>query len=223
MENAVANEQPVATVLLVDDHPTFREGLRSLISRLEGLTVCAEADGESMAMRMLASNSPDLMIVDLNLQDGNSLKVISRARQAYPALRILVASMYEESLYGARAITAGANGYVCKQDDPDILVRAITLVSRGKTFISEKLANSMQEHSLDEKACQASDPALILSNRELQIFSMIGSGLSTKEIAHQLHLSTKTVDAHRDHIKRKVGVSDNPRLIRRAVEWVLSL
>jgi DNA-binding NarL/FixJ family response regulator len=223
MENAVANGQTVARVLLVDDHPTFREGLRSLISRLKGLTVCAEADGESTAMRMLASTSPDLMIVDLNLQDGNGLKVISRARQAYPALKILVASMYEESLYGARAIKAGGNGYVCKQDDPDILVRAITQVSRGETFISEKLANSMREHSLAEKASQISDPAHILSNRELQIFSMIGSGLSTKEIAHQLHLSTKTVDTHRDHIKRKIGVADNSRLIHRAVEWVLSL
>jgi DNA-binding NarL/FixJ family response regulator len=212
----------ITRVLLVDDHPTFREGLRSLISRIEGYTVCAEVDGESAAMRTLKAENVDLMIVDLNLQDGSGLKLIQRASQNYPGLRILVASMYEESLYGERAINAGANGYVCKQEDPEILKKAVTLVSSGEMFISRKLVHTMLEHELVGKAPATSEPAEILSDRELQIFTLIGNGLSTREIASQLHLSPKTIDTHRDHVKRKIGVGDNVRLVHRAVEWVLS-
>jgi len=209
-------------IMLVDDHPTFREGLRSLINHIEDFTVVAEADGESTAVRSLARECPELMIVDLNLKDGSGLKLISRSRKAHPALKILVASMYEESLYGERAMNAGANGYVCKQDDPETLVDAITKVGRGVTFISSKLANTMRENGLSKHKMGTSDPSDVLSDRELQVFSLIGSGLSTKEIGARLHLSTKTIDTHRDHIKKKIGVTDNVRLVHQAVEWVLS-
>ena len=212
--------QPVK-VLLVDDHPTFREGLRSLLGHIGGFTVCAEVDGESGAMRSLATAPADLMIADLNLKDGSGLKLIHRAREAYPTLKILVASMYDESQYGERAISAGANGYVCKQDDPEQLAKAINLVARGDMFISRKLAHRMLERKLSGNTFEQIEPAQILSDRELQVFSLIGSGLSTKEIAEKLHLSSKTIDTHRDHIKKKLGVTDNSRLVHRAVEWTL--
>lgn len=163
-----------------------------------------------------------MMIVDLNLKDGSGLKLIKRAKKSYPALKILVASMYDESLYGERAINAGAMGYVCKQDDPDTLVDAINLVSIGQRYISSNLARKLLENDTSAKNPCANEPADILSDRELQVFSLIGSGLSTKEIAAQLHLSTKTIDTHRDHLKRKIGVTDNVRLVHRATEWVMS-
>ena len=162
------------------------------------------------------------MIVDSNLKDGSGLKLIRRVKKAHPALKILVASMYEESLYGERAMNAGANGYVCKQDDPETLIDAITKVGGGATFISSKLANTMRENGLSNHKMRTSDPSDVLSDRELQVFSLIGSGLSTKEIGARLHLSTKTIDTHRDHIKKKIDVTDNARLVRQAVEWVLS-
>jgi DNA-binding NarL/FixJ family response regulator len=209
-------------ILIVDDHPTFREGLRSLISHIDGMQVCAEADGESAAMRQLERTAPDLMIADLNLKDGSGLKLVNRARKAYPSLKILVASMYEESMYGERAIGNGANGYICKQDDPERLVMAIELVNRGEMFVSRQLAQHMLANKVSGGDGGATDPHQLLSDRELQVFELIGNGLSTKEIAARLHLSSKTIDTHRDHLKRKMGIDDNVRLVHRAVEWVLS-
>lgn len=217
-----SQSEPVARALLVDDHPIFREGLRSLIGHLDEVVVGAEADTESAAIRLLEAQPFELAIVDLNLGAGSGLRLIRRARKINPRLHILVASMYDESLYGERAIHAGADGYICKQDDPDKLAEAIALVAQGEQYISNKLAQSMVEHQQSGAVAEALDPVDALSERELQIFSLIGSGYSTREIALKLFLSPKTVDAHRDHIKRKVGISSNTRLVHRAVEWVLS-
>lgn len=222
MINILGKPQLISRVLLVDDHPIFRQGLKSLISHLDGVVVCAEAEDEQSAMKLLETQSPDLMVADLSLGNDSGLRLIQRARQAYPDLRILVASMYDEARYGERAIKVGANGYVCKQDDPEKLVKAIELVRRGEMFISRKLANRMLENRLSGVAVGTDEPTDILSERELQVFDLIGSGFSTKEIAAKLNVSPKTVDAHRDHIKHKIGVSDNARLVHRAVEWVLS-
>jgi len=209
-------------VLLVDDHPTFREGLRSVIDHMDGMLVCAEADTESTAMHRLEVDAPDMMIVDLNLGDDSGLRLIQRARREYPALNILVASMYDESMYGERAINVGANGYICKQDEPEKLAQAIMSVCRGEKYISRRLANRIRERKLSGLSAIAEDLVDVLSERELQVFGLIGNGYSTKEIASKLHVSPKTVDAHRDHVKRKIGVSDNTRLVHRAVEWVLT-
>ena len=212
----------VTRVLLVDDHPTFREGLRSLIDHEVTMIVCAEADNERVAMQALDTNALDMMVVDLNLGHDSGLKLIQRARLAHPKLRILVVSMYDESMYGERSINAGADGYICKQDDPEKLTQALGLVSKGERYMSRGLVNRIAEHKLSGSGAASESPVDILTARELQIFSLIGSGFSTKEIAANLHVSPKTVDAHRDHIKGKIGISDNTRLIHRAVEWVLS-
>lgn len=211
-----------ARLLLVDDHPTFREGLRSVIDHLHGMVVCGEADSETAAIRALETDTPDMMIVDLNLGNDSGLRLIQRARQALPGLHILVASMYDEAMYGERAINAGADGYICKQDDPEKLSQAIEMVWQGRGYIGRGLANCIQQRKLSGLAAVAEDLVDILSERELQVFRLIGSGYLTKEIASRLHVSPKTIDAHRDHVKRKIGVSDNTRLVHRAVEWVLT-
>lgn len=222
----MTNAQPIVgspvRLLLVDDHPIFRQGLQSIINHLDNLVVCCEADNERSAMHLLETEAPEMMIVDLNLGSDSGMRLIQRSRDAHPKLRILVASMYDESMYGERAINAGANGYVCKQDDPEKLAKAIELVSQGEMYISRKLTNRMLEHRLSGAVTRSSEPTDILSERELQIFGLIGNGYTTKEIASMLNVSPKTIDAHRDHIKRKVGISDNTRLVHRAVEWVLS-
>lgn len=221
--NAVTPRSQWATkVLLVDDHPTFREGLRSLIDHEGDMVVCAEADNERAAIEALNTNALNMMIVDLNLGNDSGLKLIQRAKNAHPKLRILVVSMYDESMYGERAMIAGADGSICKQDEPEKLAKAIELVGKGERYISRGLANRLAEHKLSNATVAATNLVDILTARELQVFGLIGNGCSTKEIAAKLHVSPKTVDAHRDHIKGKIGVTDNTRLIHRAVEWVLS-
>jgi DNA-binding NarL/FixJ family response regulator len=214
--------QPVR-ILIVDDHPIFRAGLMSLIDHIDGVVVGAEAEDEASAINLLESQPFEMMVTDLSLGSDSGLRLIQRARRICPGLRILVASMYDESRYGERAINAGANGYICKQDDPEKLVKAIELVCQGEMFISRALANRMLESRLSGSPANSGDPTQILSERELQVFELIGNGCSTKEIAAKLNVSPKTVDAHRDHIKHKIGLSDNTRLVHRAVEWVLSL
>lgn len=209
-------------VLLVDDHPTFREGLKSLIEHEGSLIVCAEADSERGAIKALEGKALDMMIVDLNLGNDSGLKLIQRVRLAYPQLRILVVSMYDESMYGERAINAGADGYICKQDEPEKLTTAIERVSKGERYTSRGLADRLAEQKASGCGAAAADPVEILTARELQVFGLIGNGYSTKEIAAKLHVSPKTIDAHRDHIKSKIGISDNSRLVHRAVEWGLS-
>lgn len=207
---------------MVDDHPTFCAGIRSLIEQVDELTVCAEAPDTATAMQLLAADLPDLMLVDINLKQSSGFVLTERARQEYPTLRILVTSMYDESLYGERAINAGANGYINKQEDPEKLIKAMRLVSEGDMFVSRALANRMLERRSTARAIDSNHPETILSERELEIFTLIGSGYSTKEIAVRLSLSPKTVDTHRDHVKKKIGARDNVRLVHRAVEWVIS-
>lgn len=222
MGNSASPSEPCARILLVDDHPIFLEGVRSLLNHLDGFMISAETDGEAEAMSLLAAELPDLMIVDLNLRHGSGMKLIRRARQLYPNLRILVASMYEESLFGERTVLAGANGYFCKQDDPDLLLKAINLVHHGEMFVSRQLANRLLINQASAKVTRGGEPEDLLSDRELQVFNLLGSGASTRDIASQLHLSKKTIDTHRDHIKRKLGIDSSARLIHRAVEWTLS-
>jgi DNA-binding NarL/FixJ family response regulator len=217
----MTGSQRTTRLLIVDDHPTFRAGVAALVEHIDAVEICAEAENTPEAMEKLASCAPDMMIADINLRKGSGLTLIERARKEAPALKILVVSMYEENVYGKRAILAGADGYYCKQDTAEALIAAISAVSAGDLYISTALGKSLLSRHSQGKDAQ-SHPEAALSVRELEIFTLFGEGYSTKEIASRLSLSPKTVDTHRDHLKKKIGIPNNNRLLRRAVEWVIA-
>jgi DNA-binding NarL/FixJ family response regulator len=208
-------------VLLADDHPAYRAGIRALTELIDGIEICGEAGGSAEALQRLRRLVPDMLIADISLYHGNGLQLVERAHHEYPELRILVCSMYSESVYGERAMIAGANGYVCKQSSTDELLDAIRRVASGGVYVSDALYRKLLDGNARADPAAANHPESALSQRKLEVFTLMGNGYTTKEIASELSLSTKTVDTHRDHLKKKLHMTDNNRLIRRAVEWVL--
>jgi DNA-binding NarL/FixJ family response regulator len=208
-------------VLIVDDHPIFREGMKVFLESDPGLSVCGEAADVESALQLVGSANPDIVLVDLSLDGSNGLQLIDQVRRNYPRVRMLVTTMHSELIYGERCIRAGANGFINKQEASANILSAIRRIMQGELYLSRELVARlvMKTGSVDQSN---GSPVSGLSNRELEVFTLLGSGLSTKRIAGQLKLSTKTVDTHKEHIKRKIGASDNSQLVVRAVEWVMS-
>lgn len=207
-------------ILIVDDHPLVREGLAMRISMHSDLQVCGEAESEDQAIELVKETNPDLVLIDISLKNGHGLDLIKRIRLLKPAAKMLVISGFQESLYAERACRAGAMGYLNKQESNEKMMEAIRTVLSGKRFLSPEMNRRLVEHAL-----QASDatktPIEQLTDRELEIFRMIGEGIKTSEIATRLSLSTHTIDTHRENIKRKLNVSTAAELSRAAVQWVL--
>ena len=214
-----------ATVLLVEDHPIFSKGLALLIDTQPDFTVVGEARNGSEALAMLVEKKPDLAIVDLNLGDEDGLEIIHSMKIRFPKLAILVLSMYDERYYAERALKAGASGYVMKEEATNKVIDAIKTVISGKIWLSEAekehlLNNSDGNIKLTPDANgNFKDLINDLSNRQLQVFSMIGKGYGTIEIASKLNLSTKTIDAHKEHIKQKLHCNSSQELRQLAIEW----
>ena len=205
--------------MIVDDHPLVRAGLAQLIADCPDLEVCAEAGDMSEALAKLDSSQPDLAIIDLSLAGGSGLELIERIRLRAPEVLMLVASMHDETLYAERVLSAGARGYVNKQEAQDRIIYAIRQVLNGKVYLSqtmtERLLNGMVETNLDKRDIDA------LSNRELQVFELIGDGVASGQIAKQLNLSIKTIETHQAHIKKKLGLQSAHELTQRAIRWVM--
>ncbi|WLQ16343.1 response regulator transcription factor [Hahella aquimaris] len=208
-------------VLIVDDHPIFRDGLTSLINKEGDMSVCAEASDIYSALELFNAYEPDVVIVDLNLVDSNGLELIKRLRLTSHSVKILVASMHSESFFGERSLRAGANGYICKEETPRSLINALRELLNNGFYMSPKLSNIIAKRHLANAENGDSRPECILSERELEVFTMVGKGSSTKEIAHKLNLSVKTIDTYKEHIKRKLGIKDNTALIQQAVVWMV--
>ena len=210
---------PRARVILVDDHPVVREGLSHLLEEQAGVDVIRQCKDSREALSVVEEQAVDLAVVDIRLGDEDGLDLVKTLRSRWPDLRIIVLSMHDEKLYARRALRAGANGYLMKAEDPDVLLRAIERVLAGKQFISE----SMQENLLREvSAGGAPFESLVhtLADRELAVFELLGSGKRTSEIAASLNLSVKTVQTYRERIKAKLGLTSAAELVRRAVIWV---
>ncbi len=215
---SVSGTQPTR-ILLVDDHELMRQGLSQLIRMEEDFTVCGEAEDVDQAIRFLETNPVDLAIVDISLKDSNGIDLIREIRARWPALPVIVLSMFTQSSYVERAFQAGANAYVTKEEVSSAILDAIRHVLAGKAFVSKSLAPEMMGKLLSGRMAPGRYPVDRLSDREHQIFELIGQGLRTNEIAERLDVSVKTVESHREHIKRKLGIDSAGDLLKYAIEW----
>lgn len=205
--------------MLVDDHPIVRQGVAQLINREPDLTVCGEANTAHEALSLLNTLTPDVAIIDVSLEDRNGIDLLKDIKLRFPRLPVLVLSMHHESLYAERALHAGAKGYIMKQEAPDRVLSAIRTILTGEVYVSEKMAARMLRTLADKRSGDQRSPIERLSDRELEVFRLIGKGFSTSEIAEQLFLSGKTVETHREHIKQKLQLAKKGELLRHAVQW----
>jgi DNA-binding NarL/FixJ family response regulator len=206
-------------VLIVDDHPMTRAGLVHVINHQPELIVCGEAESASQAIDILDSSRPDLLLIDITLPGKSGLELIKDVKAMHPELLMLVVSMHDESLYADRVLRAGARGYITKHEGGEKLMEAIRHVLRGKIYVSESMSAHILEifsggqTRLDRSSIEK------LSDREFEVFESMGEGLSSQQIAKKLHLSAKTVDAHRANIKTKLNIKTTAELISYAARW----
>ncbi len=208
-------------ILIVDDHPIVRHGMVQLIASEPDLEICGQASDAGEALDLIKATHPDLVIVDISLQGVNGIELIKQVKAIDNSIRMLVASMHDESLFAERALRAGAMGYINKEVAGDEVVEAIRQILKGKVYLSARMADHMLHRVVDgnEELTQSSIESL--SDRELQVFELIGKGLSTREVAKKLHLSPKTVETYREHIKTKLNLKNSNELVRHAVKWEL--
>jgi DNA-binding NarL/FixJ family response regulator len=207
-----------ARILIVDDHPIVRLGIRQMISGDPSLLVCCEADSAEAALQMVKGSKADLAIVDLSLGQGTGLELIRKLHDATPDLAVLVLSMHDESLFAERALRAGARGYIMKHEAIDGLIDAIRQVLSGRIYVSERMSQSVLER-LGRQELPVGGRLGNLTDRELEVFEMIGRGLNTAAIADQLGVSVKTIETYRSNIKNKLSLKDAADLIRFAATW----
>lgn len=218
-EKSVVDEK--TRILIVDDHPLVRRGLAALMENQPDLAVCAEAGDMGEALRQFDLTHPTLAIVDISLAGGNGLELIKRLVVRDSHAKILVVSMHEETLFAERALQAGAMGYINKQEATTRIIEAIRQVLRGKVYLSEPMTERLLK-GVAQGVPETSDSSIAsLSDRELEVFGMIGQGIGTSQIAEQLHLSVKTIETHRDRIKKKLNLESGSELNRRAMQWVM--
>lgn len=211
-----------AKVLIVDDHPAVHEVLAFRISRQKDLKVCGEAEDIEDALRLLDETQPDVAVIDISLKSGRGIDLIKRIKDRNDHIRLLVWSMHGESLYAERALRAGALGYVNKDQATNKIIDAIRRVLEDKVYLSETMTDLMLQRTAGSGMVEITrSPIEQLADRELEVFSLIGQGVKTADIALRLHLSVKTVETYRDRIRQKLDLGDGTRLAQFATKWVL--
>jgi DNA-binding NarL/FixJ family response regulator len=214
-------DQPEAKrIVIVDDHPLFRKGLEQLIHSESGFAVCGEAGNAGEAMEVIRKLDPDLAIVDLSLPGPNGIELIKNIRAEFPKLPVLVLSMHDESLYALRALRAGADGYVMKHEAMANVIHAIHEVFNGRPYLSPAMAAQVITKFAHRRSENETDAVERLSDRELEILELIGKGHEVRQIAKLLHLSPKTVETHRAHIKDKLDLRNSRQVARFALQWL---
>jgi len=211
-----------ARVLLVDDHPIVRQGLAELIEQESDMSICGQSQSAAEALQAVEDLQPDISIVDVSLQGISGIELIKDIKAQYPCLPVLVLSMHDETLYAERVLRAGARGYVMKEEATEKVMTAIREVLAGRLYLSERMSSRLLSKFVDGAPEVGGSPIERLTDRELQVFELIGQGLGTRKIAETLHLSIKTIESHREHIKTKLKLTDSTELVRHAVQWVQS-
>jgi DNA-binding NarL/FixJ family response regulator len=206
-------------ILVVDDHPIVRQGLALLINREPDLVVCGEAEEATGAMHVLANAHPDVLIVDISLNGPDGLDLLKTIRTTHPVLPVLILSMHDESIYAERALRAGANGYIMKQEATEKVLVAVRRILSGEIYVSDRVANKMLKHYITGSGTLRNSSIADLSDRELEVFRLIGEGHGTRQIADELHLSIKTVESYQAHIKEKLSLRSSRELMQRAIQW----
>jgi DNA-binding NarL/FixJ family response regulator len=209
-------------VLIVDDHPLLRRGVGQLIDQEKDLQVVAEAEDAHKAITAIENNNPDVALIDITLHGASGIELLKNIKARFPKLKMLVLSMHDESVYAHRALRAGASGYIMKQEGTEKVLTALRKVLRGEVYLSDRLGNRMLHRLVSGRAPLTTSPVEELSDRELEIFSLIGQGHGTRVIAEKLHLSIKTIESHRAHIKEKLNLQNASELVHHAIQWIQS-
>jgi DNA-binding NarL/FixJ family response regulator len=212
--------KPKTRILIIEDHPIFRMGMSELINQEDDLEVCGSAEDVAGAREALKELNPDMLIVDLSLKDSSGLDLIKEVQISNKKLPMLVLSMHDESLHAQRCLKAGARGYIMKQEASGSVVEAIRQILSGHIYVAEKVMSKLLGAMSQRPGDAGASPMDLLTDRELEVFRLIGKGLSTGNIAKQLNLSARTVGTYRERIKQKLGLEDSGELVRLAVLWV---
>ena len=209
-------------ILVVDDHPIVRQGLALMVNREADLVVCGEAEDATGAMLVMASARPDVLIVDISLNGPDGLDLLKNIRTTHPTLPVLILSMHDELIYAERALRAGANGYIMKQEATEKVLVAIRRILNGEIYVSDRVANKLLQHYITGTGTLRNSTISDLSDRELEVFRLIGEGHGTRQIAEELHLSIKTVESYQAHIKEKLSLRSSRELMQHAIQWNLN-
>src|SRR5271169_573826 len=209
-------------VFVVDDHPLLRQGLALMINREPDLTVCGEAEEAQAAMKAIAAKPPDILIADISLNGPDGLDLLKSIRTLYPDLPVLILSMHDESIYAERALRARANGYIMKQEATEKVLVAVRRILGGDIYLSDRMASKLLHQYISGTSPDMSSRLSTLSDRELEVFRLIGEGRSTREIAEKLHLSVKTVETYQAHLKEKLSLHSGRELVQHAIQASIS-
>lgn len=220
MSNNPGNSK--AQVFLVDDHPMVREHLSALLGREADLAVCGEAGDAPTALSSIGNLRPDLVIMDISLKKSNGLELLKNLKALHPDLPVLVLSMHDESLYASRVLRAGALGYITKEEASKKILHAIRRVLAGQVYLSEQMAERLMKRMVGSSPKGTGSALEILTDRELEVFQMIGRGMGTRRIAEELRIGIKTVESYRARIKEKLYLADGAQLVQQAVQWAQS-
>src|ERR1700691_5696027 len=215
-ENCIARKK---MVFVVDDHPIVRQGLALLINQETDLAVCGQAEEMHSALRAIPTARPDILIVDISLNGPDGLELLKNIRLTSPRLPVLVLSMHDESIYAERALRAGANGYIMKQEATEKVLVAVRRILAGEVYVSDRIADKMLKHYITGSGSLRNSSIADLSDRELEVFRLIGEGHGTRQIAEELYLSVKTVESYQAHIKEKLSLRSPRDLMQHAIQW----
>src|SRR5271154_4101059 len=210
------------SVFVVDDHPLLRQGLALLINQQQDLEVCGEAEEAQAAMRSIGQRPPDILIVDISLNGPDGLDLLKTIRASYPDLPVLILSMHDEAIYAERALRARANGYIMKQEATEKVLVAVRRILDGEIYLSDRMANKLLHQYVSGASADAHSQLSALSDRELEVFRLIGEGRGTRQIAEKLHLSIKTVETYQAHIKDKLSLRSGRELVQHAIQAKIS-